>query len=57
VLAWVGGAVGSGHERVPLWVGAKVGEDLPDPLGAGVDVDLGASCLAIGGLLPSGEQC
>jgi hypothetical protein len=31
-LAGAGGAAGPGDERVPVGVGGRVGEDLPDPL-------------------------
>src|SRR6266545_3038830 len=44
-LALGGPATGLDHERVPLRVRTEVGEHLPDPLRAGLDVDLGSKLL------------
>jgi hypothetical protein len=49
-LAGAGGAAGPDDGWVPVGVGGEVGEDLPDPLWGGVDLDGGAELLPIGGL-------
>src|SRR6185437_6551777 len=45
LLAGPGRAVSLGDERVPFGVGGEVGQDLPDPFAAGLDVDLGVKLL------------
>jgi hypothetical protein len=50
-LADAGGAMSLGDERVPLGVGGEVGEDLPDPVRGGLDVDLGVELLGHAALL------